>query len=98
MPNVNIETPDWLCQTENILEEPEAGAVIANDEPHERYLRKTLRGAGNQGSGFSHMTRNGTCCTRTMTDLRSPAALSNIVRQLALIEHHQHKHQWKVDD
>src|SRR5271169_6207835 len=32
MPNVNIKTPDWLRQTENILEELNEGVVIVDDQ------------------------------------------------------------------
>lgn len=32
MPNVNIKTPDWLRQTENILQELNEGVVIVNDQ------------------------------------------------------------------
>jgi len=32
MPNANIETPDWLRQMENILEELNEGVVIVDDE------------------------------------------------------------------
>ena len=50
MPNVNIQTSDWLGQMENILEEPHAGVVIANDGAYESYSRKSLCCAGSQGS------------------------------------------------
>ena len=32
MPNVNIKTPDWLCQMEIILEELNEGVVIVDDQ------------------------------------------------------------------
>jgi len=32
MPKVNIETPDWLCQMQSILEELSEGVVIVDDE------------------------------------------------------------------
>ena len=42
MPNVNIKTPDWLCQMESILEELNEGVVIVDDQLHVVFANEAL--------------------------------------------------------
>lgn len=42
MPNVNIEAPDWLRQTESILEELNEGVVIVDTQLRVVFANKAL--------------------------------------------------------
>ena len=46
MPNVNIKTPDWLCQMEIILEELNEGVVIVNDQLRVVFANEALTRMG----------------------------------------------------
>ena len=46
MPNVNIKTPDWLCQMEIILEELNEGVVIVDDQLRVVFANEALTRMG----------------------------------------------------
>jgi len=51
MPDVNIETPDWLRQMENILEELSEGVVIVDDELRVVFANEALIRMGKYDRG-----------------------------------------------